>query len=646
MTRSRFGVHQSVALTAVLLLSSLVLVGSPAEAASPQGVNGSIVFESNRTGNYDIFIMNPDGSNEVNLTNHPARDEESSVSPDGKKIAFSTQRDGDAEIYVMDRDGTDLVRLTNHAASDGNPTWSPDGTRLAFRSDREGHADIWTMDSDDAGNLVNLTANTTSTSSDPDWHPTLPKIVFQRADQSQDIWTMNADGTNQTPVFSTSYDEREPQWVALTGGIVFSSNRPGDIPGTGYDIYISVGNAVYPLTYTAADDLDPTWSPDGNGFAFVRRANPGANGDIYASQGGGSVPTAPLTDDPGDDNAPYWAVDVDSDGDGLLDSRDAAPQDPDQDDDNKSDGPADPDGDGPITAGPDNCRTDPNPDQLNSDTDAQGDACDADDDNDGLADGVDGNTTDPDQDNDNRSDGPQDPDGNGPIAAGPDNCVTVPNSDQSNSDGDAQGDACDSDDDNDGLPDETDGNDTDPDPDDDLVSDGPTDPDGQGPINAGPDNCANAANAGQANSDGDAQGDACDSDDDNDTVPDETDACDTAAEDFDEKLDGDGCPDESTRTNVTIRYLARKHDVKGKVTTTPDRPSCEVNRQVTLFKVRRGKDAKIGQPDTTSSRGNYAFSLPNSVSGRVYVKVKRMFIADDQSVLDCGAKTSKTVGVS
>jgi hypothetical protein len=120
-----------------------------------------------------------------------------------------------------------------------------------------------------------------------------------------------------------------------------------------------------------------------------------------------------------------------------------------------------------------------------------------------------------------------DSDGDG-VRDSLDNCPANANPGQDDFDGDSLGDACDPDDDNDGLTDVQEAaagaNPLNPDTDGDLISDGSADPDDGGPIAAGPDNCPVNANAGQENFDGDAQGDVCDPDDDNDLSPDSAEA--------------------------------------------------------------------------------------------------------------------------
>jgi TolB protein len=75
----------------------------------------------------------------ANLTNNPVIDTWQTWSPGGTRIACQTDRDGDFEIYVMNADGSGQTNLTNNpAAHDISPTWSPDGTQIFFRSDRGG----------------------------------------------------------------------------------------------------------------------------------------------------------------------------------------------------------------------------------------------------------------------------------------------------------------------------------------------------------------------------------------------------------------------------------------------------------------------------------------------------------------------------
>ena len=91
---------------------------------------GKIVFASTRDGNGEIYVMDADGTNQINLSNHPQNDGEPSDSPDLSKIAFETTRDGNLEIYVMNADGTNQIRLTNNAVHDLYPAFSQMAARL------------------------------------------------------------------------------------------------------------------------------------------------------------------------------------------------------------------------------------------------------------------------------------------------------------------------------------------------------------------------------------------------------------------------------------------------------------------------------------------------------------------------------------
>ena len=88
---------------------------------SPDG--GSIVFVSDRDGNFEIYVMNADGSNQRRLTNNPAEDIAPSWSPDGRYIAFASNRGGSYQIYLMDAAGQHVTPLTT-SGSNTSPVWT------------------------------------------------------------------------------------------------------------------------------------------------------------------------------------------------------------------------------------------------------------------------------------------------------------------------------------------------------------------------------------------------------------------------------------------------------------------------------------------------------------------------------------------
>lgn len=88
-----------------------------------------------------------DGTGITQLTSETT-DTNPEASPDGKKVAFMSLRDGNWEIYVMNMDGSEVKRLTNNGDTDGLPIWSPDGQTIAFASDRGREWAIWAMNPD------------------------------------------------------------------------------------------------------------------------------------------------------------------------------------------------------------------------------------------------------------------------------------------------------------------------------------------------------------------------------------------------------------------------------------------------------------------------------------------------------------------
>ena len=104
-------------------------------AWSPNGK--TIAFQGWVNGQYDIFIVDVDGSNLRRLTNNPDFDGQPAWSPDGQEIAFASRRGGQYSIYIMKTDASALRKLTSYPLS-LHPTWSPDGDYIGFDADVDG----------------------------------------------------------------------------------------------------------------------------------------------------------------------------------------------------------------------------------------------------------------------------------------------------------------------------------------------------------------------------------------------------------------------------------------------------------------------------------------------------------------------------
>ena len=98
---------------------------------------GRIAFASDRDGDFEIYMINADGTSLVRLTESKGVDYPSSWSPDGRKLAFVSNRSGSYNIYVMSVDGSEpTVQLTLDSEGTGSPNWSPDGRKLTFVTER------------------------------------------------------------------------------------------------------------------------------------------------------------------------------------------------------------------------------------------------------------------------------------------------------------------------------------------------------------------------------------------------------------------------------------------------------------------------------------------------------------------------------
>ena len=263
-----------------------------------------IVFRSDRDGNFEIYVMNADGTDQTRLTNNPADDIFPSFSSDGSKIVFASNRDGNYEIYVMNADGTNQTRLTLSSAHDYQPRFSPDGSKIVFDS----RGDIWLMNANGSNQtrLTNAAVNTVNY--DPTFSPDGSKIAFAsfRGNNGNnfDIWIMNANGSNQTRLTNNPAIDLEPTFSPDGSKIAFSSTRDA-VNNFDREIYVMNvdGTNQTRLTNNPAIDSEPTFSPDGSKIAFSSDRN--GNLEIYVMNSDGTNPTR-LTNVTAEDSSPAF----------------------------------------------------------------------------------------------------------------------------------------------------------------------------------------------------------------------------------------------------------------------------------------------------------------------------------------------------
>ncbi len=168
-----------------------------------------ITFDSNRSGNQDIYKMPRSGGEAEQLTNNPADDDLPTFSPDGKWIAFYSFRNNDQrDLYLMASDGSSVQRLTGDpAAQERYPNWSPDGNNLVFFSDKTGRQELYIISKNNAGNWGQARQLTKTGGQQPRWSPDGKWISYIA---SGDVVLIRPDGGESNVLV-----KRQPDMVAV-----------------------------------------------------------------------------------------------------------------------------------------------------------------------------------------------------------------------------------------------------------------------------------------------------------------------------------------------------------------------------------------------------------------------------------------------
>ena len=205
----------------------LIPTAAPEPTAIPLATfKGQIAFWTDREGVTQIFLMNPDGTNQrpANLARWGATEfddlrKAEMISPDGGwQLYVARGNNRVAQVWVQElENGASTNRnkqLTSTDQVSYDPVWSPDGWHVAFVSEQTGSDDIWAMTAD-GQNLVQLTSNDWEWEKHPSWSPDGQHIVYwsNKDTGRQQIWIMNADGSSQTNLSDNEYNDWDPIWI-------------------------------------------------------------------------------------------------------------------------------------------------------------------------------------------------------------------------------------------------------------------------------------------------------------------------------------------------------------------------------------------------------------------------------------------------
>ncbi len=256
----------------------------------------SLAFQSNRDGNNEIYVMNPDGSDQTRLTFDSRNDQRPDISPNGEQIVFSSNRitadatnpEGDFEIFIMNSDGSDVRQLTFNAADDSWPRWSPNGKWIAFHSNVDGNYNIYVIRPD--GTDLTRVTDYSGLDQFPEWSPNGKQLAIRR---DLELYLIDNDGSNPVQLTFTTPPafNQMASWSPDGKQLAFLSTREGypsvfvmDVDGSD-----QINLTPRPDTVAPWSSRAPGWSRNGQYIYFTgRRPETSVNENIFVMNADGT----------------------------------------------------------------------------------------------------------------------------------------------------------------------------------------------------------------------------------------------------------------------------------------------------------------------------------------------------------------------
>ncbi|MGD1961152.1 MAG: hypothetical protein ACFB2Y_20015 [Fulvivirga sp.] len=259
-----------------------------------------------------INLMSQDFSqirDEELITQRASQDRYASYSPDGQRILFESDRSGNWDIFIMELYNKNIIQLTTEENDQRRPSWHPNGDRVLFESILDDETRLLELDlsskESKAIDLSKLSGQPVFASYSPDGASIALSEKF--SDNHAEIVVINISGDIVYRYKNGGYRSFYPKWSPSGDELVFFSRHETDNANDEIYILDLDGHSVKRLTNRPYHNFCPAWSPDGSKIAFVT-SMPDRRPEIYVMNSDGSNQLR-ITHNEDGDTLPSWSVD-------------------------------------------------------------------------------------------------------------------------------------------------------------------------------------------------------------------------------------------------------------------------------------------------------------------------------------------------
>ena len=223
-----------------------------------------VAFISDRTGHREVWMMDYDGSNQRQITNHRNLTLNPSFSPDGERLVYTGFTPDASYLYIVARQGGGRVRIGTGVNLNTSPTFAPNGNDIAFVGSVGGNPDIYLIQDD--GSRVRRLTSGQSIESTPSWSPTGRQIAFTSGRSgSPQIYVMDAEGSNVRRIsFEGSWND-DAVWSPDGNMLAYTSR----VSGRFQIRLMNLSSGESRLLAGEGSNEQPAWAPDGNSILFM-----------------------------------------------------------------------------------------------------------------------------------------------------------------------------------------------------------------------------------------------------------------------------------------------------------------------------------------------------------------------------------------